>query len=367
MRKWILLFLLLFPLTVSAEPIYDAADGVSREGLSHVEEILSGFSFREAAASLSKGADTGFLSSIWRGVCRFVFGEVRVSLAAPLSAAAIAILCGLLGRIGGGHGAGEMGFFLAYAAAVGLAAAASGAAVDMAQRAAEDMSTFTAAALPALSVLSISSGSGAAAAMHPALLAASAGSSLLVTRIGLPAISISLALSVLGNLSPHSPLRTLAATIRRAALWTVCGSLTLFSAILSVTGYAAGTLDGVAMRGLKYAAGSLVPVLGSLLSESVEAVSLSAITVKNAAGAAGILFVLLLTLYPVVKTAITALLYRLASSVAAHAADGRISRALADMADVLAAISGMTAACGVLAMLSLGMLTRFSDMGVMLR
>ncbi len=367
MRKLIFLLLLFFPLTAFAEPIYDAADGVSSEGLSHVEEILSGFSFREAVASLSSGTDAGFLSRLWQGVCRFVFGEVRASVAAPLTAAALAVLCSLLGRLGNGRGAGEMGFFLSYAAAVGLAVTACSSAADMACGAAEDMSTFTAAALPALSVLSVSAGSGSAALMHPALLAASAGSSLLVSRVGLPAISVSLALSVLGNLTPASPLRTLASAIRRAALWTICGSLTLFSAILSVTGYAAGTLDGVAMRGLKYAAGSLVPVLGSLLSESVEAVSLSAITVKNAAGAAGILFLLLLMLYPVLKTAIAALLYRLSASIAAHAADGRIASALSDIADVLSALSGMTAACGVLSMLSLGMLTRFSDMGVMLR
>ena len=68
-----------------------------------------------------------------------------------------------------------------------------------------------------------------------------------------------------------------------------------------------------------------------------------------------------------IKTAISALLYRLSAAVAAAGADSRISSALSDMADTLATLSGMTAAAGVLSMLVIGMLTRFSDVGVMLR
>ncbi len=369
MQKYLLFFLLLplLFLPAHAEPVYDAADGISAEGQAGVQEILEDFDFRDAARSLSEGTDAGFLHTLWASLVRFAFGEVHASLAAPLTIAGIAVLCGLLGKLGNEKSAGEIGFFLAYATSVGLAAATVGDAAALARQAAEDMSTFTGAAMPALAVLSVSAGSTSAAALHPALLSAGAAASLLISRIGIPAMYIALALSIVGNLSPRSPLRTLSALFRRTALWIVCGSLTLFSAVISVTGYAAGTLDGITAKGIKYAASGLIPVLGGILSESAEAVSFSALSVKNAAGAAGMLFLLLLTLYPVVKTAISALLYRLASAVAAPAADGRICTALSDMADMLSTLAGMTAAAGVLSMLTIGMLTRFSDMGVMFR
>ncbi len=369
MQKILCLFIIIgsLYLPVRAEPVYDAADGISSESRAAVQEILEGFSFRDAARSLSEGTDAGFLGTLWQGLIRFVFGQVQSSLSVPITVAALAVLCGIPGHLGGEKGVGEVGFFLAYASVIGLAAAAVGDAAELARRTVEDMSVFTGAAMPSLAVLSISSGSTSAAALHPALLSAGAAASLLISRVGIPAIYISLALSVVGNLSAHPSLRMLSGSIRRAALWIVCGSLTLFSAVISVTGYAAGTLDGITAKGIKYAASSLVPVLGGILSESAEAVSFSALAVKNAAGAAGMLLLLLLTLYPVLKTAVSSLLYRLSAAIAVAGADSRISAALTDMADALATLAGMTAAAGVLSILVIGMLTRFSDMGVMLQ
>jgi len=369
MKKFFLFLMLFFILALPAhaEPVYDAADAISAEGQAAMEEIVENFSFRDAARGLSEGTDSGFLHTLWQGLVRFVFGEARNSLSVPLTIAGLAVLCSLLGNLGGEKSVSEVAFFLAYATCIGLASAAVGDAAELARRAAQDMSTFTGAAMPALAVLSVSAGSPSAAALHPALLSTAAAASLLLNRVGIPALYISLALSVVGNLSNRSPLRTLSAVVRKTALWIVCGSLTLFSAVISVTGYAAGTLDGVTAKGIKYAASSLVPVLGGILSESAEAVSLSALTIKNAAGAAGMLLLLLLTLYPVIKTIITSLLYRLAAAVASPAADGRICTALSDMADMLSALAGMTAATGVLSMLTVGMLTRLTDIGVMLR
>ncbi len=366
MRKLLVLLFVFLPVTAAASPIYEAADGISGEGISHIEEILADFDFREAVDAYTKGEDTSLWQRLWDGLCRFATGAVRSSLPVPLSAAAIAIFASLLGRVGEGQSAGEVGFFLAYAAAIGLSASAFGDVAALSEGAAQDMGTFTAAALPALSALSASSG-GAGALMHPALLAASAAGSLLVTRVGIPAVSVSLALSAIGRLSPHSPLPALSSLLRRTALWVVCGSLTLFSAILSVTGYAAGTLSTAATRGLRYAAGSLVPVLGSFLADSAEAVSFSALLLKGAAGAAGTVLLFLLMLYPVIRAAAGALLFRLSSALAKGAADPRIAAALSDIADALSTLSGMTAAAGVFAILSLGMLTRTGSMGVILR
>ena len=360
-----LLFLFVFP--VRAEPVWDAADNVSEEGLSHVQEILPDFSFREAARSLSQGTEGGLLHLFWEGLVSFALGQIHTSLSVPITIAGLAVLSSLLGHLGGEKGAGEIGFFLTYASCIGLAAAAVGDAAELAQRTAQDMATFTGAALPALAMLSLSAGSVGAAGIHPALLSAGAAASLLVTRVGIPAMYISLSLSLVGNLSSQKSLRMLSAIFQRVSLWLVCGSLTLFAAVIGVTGYAAGTLDGITAKGIKYAVSGLIPVLGNILSDAAEAVSFSAITIKNAAGAAGILFLLLLTLYPVIKTAITSLLYRLASAIASAACDSRIANALQDMADMLSALAGMTAAAGVLSMLTCGMLTRFADMGVMLR
>jgi len=193
MKKILALLLILhsFSLPVRAEPVYDAADGISGEGQAAVEALLPGFSFREAAQALAKGTDAGFLSTLWQGFVRFLYGETRSALSVPLTIAALSVLCGLLGRLGDGKGVGEVGFFLAYATVIGLATAAVYDAASLARRAAEDMATFTGTAMPLLAVLSVSSGSVSAAATSPALLSAATAASLLISRVGIPAIYIS--------------------------------------------------------------------------------------------------------------------------------------------------------------------------------
>lgn len=358
---------MLFPVSVRAEdPVYSIADGISAEGTASMQALLEDFSFRDAAASLADGADNHFLHRLWNGIVRFTLGETKSSLSAPLTIAVIAILCSILGNLNSESGTAEIAFFLAYAASVGLAVASVGDAAELARRTAEDMATFTGIAMPSLAAMSACTLSPAAA-MPSALLVATQASALLLSRIGIPALYISLSLSIVSGLSARPLLRTLSALIRKCALWIVCGSLSLFGAVISITGYAAGTLGGVAAKGIKYAAASLVPVLGSILTESVDAVSLSVITVKNAVGSAGMLTLLLLTLYPVIKTILQSLMYRLSASIAEAAADKRISSAMTDIADMLSALAGMTAAAGVLSILSVGMLLRMTDMGVMLR
>ncbi len=359
MKKiWLFLLLLLLPITMCAKAsIYDAADHISPEGLAAVEQLGEGFSFADAARTMGSGSDASLLASLWRGLLRFISGKAAVSFRIPFSIAAAAVLCGLLGRLGGEGGAGEAGFFVSYALLAGLSATACMETASLCQRAAEDMTTFIHAALPALSVLSLSTGSGAAA-ITPLLLSASSAAALILTKIGMPALSLSLALALIGNLSASSPLPALSTAVRRAALWLVCGSMTLFSAFLSVSGYAAGSLGTVAAKGVKYAVSSLIPVLGSILSESAEAVHLSAGTIKSAAGGAGLIFLLLLVLAPILEAMLHAFAYRIAAAFAAPVADKRLCRAMGQMADLLQALAGMTAALAVLSMLSLGLLTK---------
>lgn len=368
MRKIVLLllFFCLFPFSASAEEeIYSAADVISTEGQTQIQTLMPDFDFRTAVRSLSENGGSGFLHQLWNGIVSFCFQETGTSLTAPLTAAAVAVLCSLLARLGGEGGISEMAFLIVYAASIGLAVAAVGDMAELARRFSEDMSAFTNTAMPSLAILSVSS--GGAVAVHPLLLAASSASSLLLSRIGIPALYISLSLSVIAGISSHAILRNLSALIRKCALFLVMGSLTIFGAVISVTGYAAGSLGGVAAKGIKYAVAGLVPVLGGILSESAEAVSFSALTVKNTAGSAAMFLLLLLTLYPVLKTMLSSFSYRLAAALSATAADGRISAALSDMADMLSALAGMTAAAGMLSILSVGLLLRIGDMGVMLR
>ena len=78
----------------------------------------------------------------------------------------------------------------------------------------------------------------------------------------------------------------------------------------------AATYDGVTMRTAKYAASSLVPMVGGMVSGTMDTMLGCALLVKNAAGLAAILLTMSVVLMPVLRLVAQMFLLRLASALA---------------------------------------------------
>lgn len=312
MRKWILIMLLLplLCLTVQAEEGTDIDTGSLLEGLS------------EDARELLPEVSPAEQSDLWSGV-KEVLRRVLDKTGTPMQDAVrlcavllcIVTLCAVVELPNAKNGS----LILNAAGAVGLCAAMTGTFGSMIATASEtvqEMSSYNACLLPVMaSACAMSGGLSSATALYSGTLLFSQLLLRLITKLLIPAVYFFLAVSTAEAALGSEMLSEL----RELIAWLISKSLRIllyaFIAYLTLTGVISGTTDAAAVKATKAAVSSMIPVVGSILSDASETLLASASLVKNAAGVFGMLAVLAICLLPVLTTGIHYLMLKLTAAV----------------------------------------------------
>ena len=167
--------------------------------------------------------------------------------------------------------------------------------------------------MPIMSSLYVFGGNASvAAANNSALLLFLNIVSLICTKLLLPLLRILFAMCLVGALPTGVNLSSLTAMVKSTAT-------TLLSFVFTMTGFVlyfqtaiAKSADGFALKGLRFASGVFVPVIGNMLGDAASTVIASASVVKGTVGAVGIV----LLLSAVLPTLISVMLHRLMLSCA---------------------------------------------------
>ena len=195
-----------------------------------------------------------------------------------------------------------------------------------------------------------------AAAFQPVITASVYVMGLIVDNCVLPLTYFSAMLAIVNNLSGRIELGTLNKMIQSVSRWILVGILTVFSAILTFYGFTASSLNTVATKGIKFAVGSLVPVVGTLLSDTVETVISGAGLLKNAVGTAGMITVIVISAVPVIKIWVMMMLLKLTASFIEPFSDKKITNMLLGMSDAVTGIFAMVITAVVLFLISIGII-----------
>lgn len=325
------------------------------------------FSFESAVKSFSEGKNIVKADEVWDEAYKFLTEELRENASVMLTITGICIIYALLSSMDAGFGkanVSQTAFFAVYMTVAGLGTAAFGDIAKLGTNLINDMVRLQNTLIPVMGASIVSSGSiGVYTATAPLILIMANAAGNIINHIGMPAVFLSLALSIAGNISPRFPLASLAGTVRKAAFWIVTAAMTVFCALVGASGLGSGALGGAAAKALKFAVGSGVPVLGSVLSDSVEAVAFGAAILKNAIGAAGITFMLLMVLFPILKITAVIIIYKLSACIAGIFADKRIVGVLNDLSASLACIIGFAVSVCAALIIAVSILTSASGTG----
>lgn len=189
----------------------------------------------------------------------------------------------------------------------------------------------------------------------------------IINYIILPALLASVVIFSAGNFCGNKGLKDFSSLIRKTAVWSVTGITTIYCAIVGVLKLYSGTLSGVAGKGIKFAISSLIPVLGSVLSDSAEAVAGGALLLKNTAGAAALIFIVISMIVPVVKLFVIVVIYKVASAVLLMMKNEYSSNLLSDFSDTICVLIALCVLVSAMSLISLSLLLSASDMGTGLR
>lgn len=201
------------------------------------------------------------------------------------------------------------------------------------------LSSFLASLLPVTASLLTMSGNVSSATTSTSLMLLF--NSLLTTAANnflLPMLQISFALSLVSALPYGVSLQSITSLVKNAATTVLAFGFTMFSAILYFQNSIAASADNLAYRGIRFASGVFIPVIGSIVGDASRTVNAAIGTVKSSVGYTGVAVLFFLIIPPVV----TVILYKLAVLFAAIIARmlgcERESRMLYDINSILSVL-----------------------------
>jgi len=326
-----------------------------------------GISFSESVENIKNDGKLPDAVDIWEKIKSTFYGAVKESLVTFTTVFSVVVFFSVISAMQHGMGSGgisEVAFFSVYGIVSVLLLRDFSAFYKIALSLSDSITLFLNSAIPIIGTTMVSCGGfGVYTAMTPVIMIASSVSVNLIKTVAFPAVMMSLSLSLVGSMSKEFSLIGAGKTIRSVVLWVVTGVLSIFCALIGISGIGAGGFNVVLMRGVKMVASSMIPVLGSVLSESAEAVMTGGVILKNAIGSVAMLCMVLMIIYPLLKIGAAILVYKVLSAVISPFCDSRICGFVSEVSGVLSCFLGFICAQAVVS--AVAMLSLISFKGVL--
>ena len=355
MKKWVAImgfFLILYlPYMVHGETLDTIID--------ETEQMtgIPGYSVSDTARNIL-GGDSGFtFSGVVDKVVSLLLGKIRENASVIVKMAAAGILSGILANLCGRKN--EIGTIACVAVVSLMALKTFTFAITAAEETIDTLFLFVQSLMPSVAAAAAATGQTAQTAVCGIVFGAMQVFIYVCKEAVLPLIAVITALGAVDFLSDTPYLKGITNLLKQVLKWGTGLMLTLYGAVIAIQSQAAGAFDTVAGKTVKYAVGSLVPVVGGALSDSLEMVSGSARAIKSALGLSGIIGVGYICLSPLINVCAVALAYKLASCLCEVAAEKRVVGVINEIGESLVRICALILAVAVMFVIGLAMLCRF--------
>lgn len=224
------------------------------------------------------------------------------------------------------------------------------------------------AILPVLAALLTAMGQVTSAAiLSPVVVMAVTAIGQVVQNWVLPLLMASGVLTVADGITSTVKVSRLAAIFKDVAIGILGLSFSVFVGISTGRSLLTGVADGVVLRTGKYAFKNFVPVLGSLMADSIETVAGAAAVIRSTVGFAGLVIVLLTCALPALRILGTMMIYRIASALLQPLGESKVSEALNKVAGLFMYLFGAVAAVGVMLYILITVVISTGNTAIMIR
>lgn len=178
----------------------------------------------------------------------------------------------------------------------------------------------------------------------------------------IPLIKANCSVVTVNILCKKANLSGITSLFKSVSMWITGLYFTLFSGIMSVLSLLQSSADSLAMKGLKYSAAKLIPIAGSMVSESMKTVITSIGFIKSVTGAAGIVFIIYTIIPPICLLLITKLYLSILSALSKATSNEGFSGYFDGISSCLNLLLALLISCSVsfIIMLALFMKTNVS-------
>lgn len=319
--------------------------------------------FNEYTARLAAGENPFTPESVLDSLSDALFGEIsrsKVLLAEIMSLAAAAGVLKLVCRGSASDAAYFTSYTLMSIAVVKLLCETAGYGSEVIHSICE----FITVLAPVLTGLIAASGTvTSAAAFSPILSGAVYIFTLAVDKLIKPMIYMSAVIGIVGNISTEVRLESFNKLIRSASRWILTALFTVFTGLCALYGFNAPVLDAIGAKTAKFAVGTLVPVVGGLLADTMETVAGGTRILRNAVGSAGMICVITTAAVPIIKVWAVLFLFKLCTALSEPLCDRRMSLMLRDAAESVGVILSVMLTAVMLFIITIGIMLGSTGFG----
>lgn len=337
--KNVLFFLLLVFCFTRFVPVYAESD-LAPELLNGVFDETKAldtpqFNFSETGKKLISGEFSLNFQEVLQQVFSLLFKEIKENLSLLIKMLVLSVLAGVLCNLQQStpeNGIGEVSFLACFAMIAGLSVSIVSSLSALVSNTIDSLMLFIASLMPVIGGVVASSNPVVLSGFYPTLFLAMQAFVALCRQCFLPLISVMTALSVTNAMSGRFHISRLIEVCGQVVKWGLGLLLTVFVGILGLHRFSVFAAGSIAGRTVKFALCNFIPIVGGVLSESIEAVIGSMRLIRGALGITGVMGILSLCGLPLIKLLSVSLLYRFSAGIAEPATDKRIVGLLMNLA-----------------------------------
>ena len=345
---------------VTMPPAYaDLADSLPPEISDLLPDGLFSESLEEALTATAELTD-------WRYLLNALLSAVGLRLDAMVgllcTLIGLILLAAVLGRLREGLGSsGEIpGFCLRLTLYTAIVVQTAGT-VETVRLFYDRLTTLTGGMIPVMGALYALGGNMGRAAVNAELLMVFLTvCQYISTTVTPPVCAVCMSFSLMDALGVKLTLAPLGDRIKKWYASLLGLVMFLLSLALSTRSVLAGRGDTLGMRGVKYAVGNMIPMVGGAVAGTLSTVAAGVTALRGICGVSGIILVALLLLPTLVELLLTRALLNLSATVASMLSCDGEAKLLSEMASLQGYLAAAASICAVIFMIALTLLIHSS-------
>ena len=325
------------------------------------------------ARDLLNSAITGKLETkgIWRGIINILGKEGIETTRTIASILVIIVIHSILNSIAEGletKSVSQVIYYMQYILIVTIVMSNFSDILIMSKETIHNLTGFMNTLIPILITLMITTGNIVSAGfVQPLLLFIMSFISNIMELIILPILLVATSLTIISNLSGKIQIDKLSKYFKKGIIWFIGILLTVFVGVLSLEGTISSSVDGITAKTAKATVSSVIPVVGKILGDAVDAVIGGANILKNAVGIVGVFIILEICIMPIIKLAFLTGLYKLIAALCQPIADEKIVKLLEGLGDTFKILLAILFSISTMLLIGLTIVIKITNSSLMYR
>ncbi len=328
-------------------------------------DYMPEISFKGFLDSMLEGRQYIGFKDIFTGFIKYIFKEISGSLYFLGEILVLGVVSAILDNIHGafnGESIKSIASMAVYILMTVIIMQNLNIAMGIGKQAINQMTNFMQAMLPVLITVMSSMGSFTGAALFkPVVIGSAEVISKIIMEVVMPLIIMMSVIYLINSINENIQISYLAKFLQKAAGVLIGLCLTIFVGIATVQGVTSNSVDNLTVTTMKFAAGSFVPIIGHVLTDTLDVMFSSSLVISSALRMISVIALFVIISLPVAKIVVLILIYKFTAAVVQPIVDKKLADALDGIGDSLTILLIAIICVGVMFYMSLTILIGASN------